>query len=152
MDSLEQLESDILKCQRCELRFNATQPVPGLGDIGAKYFLLGEAPGREEDEQGVPFVGMAGRKLNQLLSLAQIDPNDCYFSNVCRCRPPANRDPKKKEIKACVDFLWREIRLVKPQYVISLGSTPLKLFCPDGVRTMHGTLFEWELEDELTNN
>ena len=147
MDTLEQLESDILKCQRCELRFNATCPVPGLGDIGAKYLLLGEAPGREEDERGVPFIGSAGRKLNQLLDLAMIDLNDCYFTNVCRCRPLANRDPKKKEIKACIEFLWREIRLVKPQYVIALGSTPLGLFCPDGVRTMHGTLFEWELEE-----
>lgn len=148
MDSLEQLAKDVKACQRCELRQNATCPVPGFGLVGAKYFLLGEAPGEDEDQEGIPFVGRAGRRLDKLLALAEIDINDCYLSNVCRCRPPSNRDPKKKEIKACVEFLWREIRLVKPQYIITLGSTPLSLFCPYGVRQMHGCLFEFELNEQ----
>lgn len=146
-DTLDQITSDIAQCQRCELRMGATCPVPGIGETGAKYFLIGEAPGREEDEEGIPFIGSAGRKLDKLLALANIDHNDCYFSNVIRCRPPANRDPKKKEIKACVEFLWREIRLVKPEYVITLGSTPLSLFCPYGVRQMHGTVLNQDVPD-----
>src|SRR3972149_3566917 len=106
MDNLEKIAEDVKKCTRCELRQTCTQPVPGFGDIGAKYFLIGEACGKEEDEQGIPFVGAAGRKLDQLLKLAQIDPNDVYISNVCRCRPPANRTPKKKEVGFCAPFLW----------------------------------------------
>ena len=145
---LDQLAEEIKMCQRCQLRQNATQPVPGFGSIGAKYFLIGEAPGREEDEQGVPFVGAAGRRLDKLLALAGIDINACFLSNAVRCRPLANRDPKKKEIKACVDFLWREIRIVKPETIITLGSVPLSLFSPNGVRQMHGSSFEFELEDD----
>ena len=146
-DTLKNIAEEIRKCQRCELRVNATNPVPGWGNLGAKYFLIGEGPGQNEDEAGVPFVGSAGRRLDKLLALAGIDINDCFLSNVCRCRPPRNRDPKKKEIAACVEFLWREIKLVKPMYVITLGSTPLSLFCPYGVRTMHGCMLEVEMPD-----
>jgi len=127
----------------------ATRPVPGHGIAGVKYFLIGEAPGRDEDAAGIPFVGSAGRRLDKLLELAGIDINDCYLSNVCRCRPPQNRTPRKKEIRECVDFLWREIKLVKPEYVITLGSTPLSLFSEHGVTQMHGTMFEWEMEDKV---
>ena len=144
MDTLEQISKDILACQRCELRQNATAPVPGIGNIGARYLLIGEAPGREEDEASVPFVGSSGRRLDKLIGLANISLNDCYLSNVCRCRPPINRTPRKKEIKACVDFLWREIELVKPVYVVTLGATPLSLFTSEGVRSLHGTQFEYE--------
>ena len=118
-DSLDQIAKEVLQCQACELRMNATRPVPGFGDIGAKYFLIGEAPGQQEDEQGVPFVGQAGRRLDKLLALGKISLNDCYLSNVCRCRPLENRTPKKKEIRACVGFLWRENKLIKPQYIIT---------------------------------
>ncbi len=149
MDSLAQIEKDIIACSRCELRMNATAPVPGSGIIGAKYFLLGEAPGRNEDELGIPFVGAAGRKLDRLLELAGININQCYLSNVCRCRPPENRVPRKKEIRACVDFLWREIRLVKPSIIIPLGATPLALFSTQGISQVHGTSFLWELPDEV---
>ena len=148
MDSLERIDEDVKKCQRCELRQTATSPVPGFGQANAKYFLLGEAPGKDEDAQGVPFVGAAGRRLDQLLALAKIDINDCYLSNVIRCRPPKNRDPRKKEIKACVEFLWREIRLVKPEFLITLGSVPLSLFCPYGIRQLHGCQLEVEVPDE----
>ena len=146
-DSLDQLAKETKLCQRCELRQNATCPVPGHGSVGAKYFLLGEAPGASEDEVGIPFVGQAGRRLDKLLGLAGIDINDCYLSNVCRCRPPSNRDPRKKEIRACVEFLWREIRLVKPQYLITLGSVPLSLFCPYGIRQCHGCMMEVEIPE-----
>jgi DNA polymerase len=142
-DSLKQIESDILQCQRCDLRTTATLPVPGHGCVGAKYLLIGEAPGRQEDEAGVPFVGLAGKRLDKLLALAGIDLNDCYLSNVCRCRPPENRTPRKKEIKACQEFLWREIELVKPETIITLGATPLGLFAKSGgVSQLHGTVLE----------
>ncbi len=148
-DTLDKIAQEIKSCQKCELRQTATRGVPGHGSVGAKYFLIGEACGKTEDAEGVPFVGQAGRRLDKLLELAGIDINDCYLSNVCRCRPPENRTPRKKEIKSCVDFLWREIKLVKPEYIITLGSTPLSLFCDHGVTQMHGTMFEWEMEDKI---
>jgi len=141
------LNTRILSCSRCELRENSTCPVPGIGSLDADYFLIGEAPGREEDEAGIPFIGMAGQRLDQLIELAGIDKNKCYFSNVCRCRPPKNRDPRKKEIKACKEFLMEEIRIIKPQTLITLGATPLGLFSSYGVGQLHGTSFEFEMED-----
>jgi len=148
MDTLEQISKDIIRCERCELRQFATCPVSGFGSVGARYFLIGESPGFNEDAEGVPFVGAAGRRLDKLLELAGIDINDCYLSNVCRCRPPKNRNPRKKEIKACVDFLWREIRLVCPEIIIPLGATPLGLFTQSGgVSQLHGTIFDWEMEE-----
>ena len=148
-DTLEQINHDISICQRCELRASATQPVPGLGQGNLKYYILGEAPGRNEDEVGMPFVGLAGQRLDRLIRLAKIDPNDCYLSNVCRCRPPDNRTPKKKEIKLCSDFVWRELKILRPETVITLGATPLSLFKPDvGVSQVHGTSFEFELKEE----
>lgn len=115
----------------------------GLGEVGAKYMIIGEAPGRDEDCLGVPFVGLAGKRLDKLLGAAGISLNDCYITNVCRCRPPSNRTPKKVEVRACSSYLLEEIRLVQPQQIITLGSTPLSLFCPYGIRQMHGTMFDW---------
>lgn len=147
LNSLEDIAQRIAACSKCALREGATQPVPGIGDIGAKYFLLGEGPGQEEDKRGIPFIGAAGKKLNELMALGGISPNDCYFSNTVRCRPPKNRDPKKKELKCCAEYLFAEIRLVKPQYLIALGRVPLSLFTDEGVSKLHGTMFEYELED-----
>lgn len=146
-ESLSLLCSQIKACTRCELRANATAPVCGIGEIGSKYLLLGEAPGKNEDQEGIPFVGLSGKRLDKLIELAGIDKNDCYLTNVCKCRPPANRNPKKVEIRACQQFLWREIRLVKPQYIITLGAVPLSLFSENGVTQMHGCSFIFELED-----
>ena len=145
--ALKALAKQILDCTRCSLRQNATQPVAGTGEVGAKYMLIGESPGREEDKAGVPFVGQSGQRLNKLLELAKIDQNECYFTNTCRCRPPENRDPRKAEMKACLPYLLQEIRLVKPQYIITLGRIPLSLFSDYGIKAMHGTSFSWEMPD-----
>lgn len=145
--SLEELNKRIKQCTRCVLRENATAPVCGIGQVGAKYLIVGEAPGQNEDKAGVPFVGLAGKRLDKLLALAKIDPNACYITNICRCRPPANRTPRKAEMLSCLPFFWEEIKLVRPESIITLGATPLSLFSPHGVKQMHGTMFEWELED-----
>uniref|UniRef100_A0A6M3IQ59 Type-4 uracil-DNA glycosylase n=1 Tax=viral metagenome TaxID=1070528 RepID=A0A6M3IQ59_9ZZZZ len=149
MTQLEKLNHEILACTRCQLRAGATAPVCGFGNIGAKYMLIGEAPGKNEDELGMPFVGLSGKRLNQLLELAHIELAECYLTNVCRCRPERNRNPRRAEMKACTVFLWREIKIVKPKTIITLGSTPLSLFSPNGVNQMHGTRFEWEFPDEV---
>ncbi|XUX01195.1 MAG: uracil-DNA glycosylase [Dehalogenimonas sp.] len=146
-DSLEKLHTLLHDCCLCELRFTCTAPVPGLGPLNPKYMIIGEAPGREEDRAGVPFIGWAGKKLNQLLEVGSINPNDCYITNVCRCRPPSNRKPKIKEIRVCVRWLLKEIRLVKPEKIITLGSTPLSLFTPHGIKVVHGTRLEFDLPE-----
>ena len=145
--TLQELHEHIRACTLCPLRMTATQPVPGFGALGAKYMLIGEAPGVNEDEIGVPFIGMAGRRLNQLLDLAHINLNDCYLTNVIKCRPPGNKTPKKSTIKACKPWLLEELKLVLPEIIITLGATPLGLFTTNGVGQTHGTLFEVEIED-----
>lgn len=145
--NLNELTDQILACTQCPLRQTATAPVPGVGEIGAKYLLIGEAPGGEEDKAGCPFVGLSGKRLDKLLALAGIDKNDCYFTNVVKCRPPRNKDPKKGELKLCSKWLLKEIELVKPQYIITLGRIPLSLFCPYGIKVMHGTMFEYEFKE-----
>jgi len=149
MDSLEKINQDMSICQRCELRAGATAPVPAMGRLGSKYFLIGEAPGNFEDRQGMPFVGAAGKKLDTLIKLAKIDMNDIFLTNVCRCRPPENRTPTRKEILACQPFLWRELLLVKPEYIITLGATPLALFCSYGVNQTHGSQLDIYFPDTL---
>ena len=84
-NELDELAKTIKACTRCPLRENSTAPVPGFGNPNAKYVLIGEAPGANEDRLGIPFIGLAGKRLNQLLELAKIDINECYLTNVCRC-------------------------------------------------------------------
>lgn len=145
--SLAELAKQVRSCTRCELRANSTQPVMGTGIAGAKYLLLGEAPGANEDREGIPFIGLAGKRLNTLIALAGIDINECYLTNVCKCRLPKNRNPRKTEIRACSMWLDEEIRLVCPEYIITLGAVPLAVFSDYGVGQLHGTMFDVEIED-----
>lgn len=142
--TLEELNQQILQCSRCPLRMEATQPVCGSGEVGARYLILGEAPGKHEDAAGIPFVGLAGKRLDKLIGQAGIDINDCYLTNVCKCRPPANRTPKKSERLSCYPWLAQELAILKPEVIITLGATPLSLFTDQGVRHMHGTMFTAE--------
>jgi len=148
--NLDQLAQQLVKCTRCPLRENATQPVPGIGAEKAKYFLLGEAPGHNEDKCGIPFVGDAGRRLDKLLALAKIDKNECYFSNTVRCWPPKvkgkQRAPNKKERLACYPWLKMELDIIKPEIIIPLGAVPLSLFTDIGITQLHGTCFEYEID------
>lgn len=148
VDTLDQLAQEITQCQRCELRMNATQPVCGHGEVGARYMIIGESPGREEDEAGVPFIGKAGRKLDKLLELADIDINDCFITNTIRCRPLQNRDPKKNELSACREFLEREIAVVKPKTIISVGRYALGFFGLEGITQLHGTQHQVEVNGQ----
>ena len=145
---LEELSKQIELCTRCPLRQNATQPVPGLGE-GKKYMIIGEAPGAQEDKVGIPFVGISGKRLNQLLELAHIDLKDCFITNTVKCVPPKvsgkRRAPRKAERLSCYGYLRKEIEIVRPEYILTLGATPLSLFSDYGVTQMHGTMFEWEM-------
>ena len=148
MATLEQLHDDIQRCSRCPLRAGATQSVPGLGCRRAKYMVIGRGPGREEDETGVPFVGLAGNRLNKLFQVAGIDTNDCYITNLVKCRPPNNREPRKGEISACLPWLARELALVRPKTLIVLGAAPLARFSPYSIAQMHGTMFMFNVTEK----
>jgi DNA polymerase len=123
---MRMLESEILECKKCPLHLRRTNAVPGTGNYNAKLMIIGEGPGRDEDIQGKPFVGKAGKLLTQLLSEIGISRDEVYITNVVKCRPPDNRVPEESEIEACRDYLRRQIEIINPKIILLLGSTALK--------------------------
>jgi uracil-DNA glycosylase len=128
--TLEHLGSVMRRCTRCALYVSRTQVVPGSGSATAELLLVGEAPGAREDEQGTPFVGASGRLLDSMLEAAGIRREEVFIANVVRCRPPANRAPKPREIRACAGWLAQQIRLIEPRLVVTLGRFALQHFLP----------------------
>jgi DNA polymerase len=124
---LEALARQIRVCVKCPLHASRTLAVPGEGQPGARVMLIGEAPGREEDASGRPFVGAAGRFLNEVLEGTGIDRDDLFITNIVKCRPPNNRTPKRLEVETCTDnYLFEQIRLVNPRLVVLLGAVAVK--------------------------
>ncbi len=117
----EDLLKKIYNCKKCPLYKFRKKPVPGEGPLDAKIMIVGEAPGRFEDELGKPFVGPAGKLLDHLLSLINIKREEVYITNVVKCRPPKNRDPKPEEIEACLPYLKLQIKIIKPSIIIAVG-------------------------------
>jgi uracil-DNA glycosylase family 4 len=137
---LHELREALGDCHRCPLGDTRTTLVFGVGDSCARVMLVGEAPGRNEDLEGEPFVGAAGRLLDELLSSAGLSRGDIYIANVLKCRPPKNRDPKRDEIECCAPFLREQIRLIDPAVVVTLGNyaTRSLLDTKAGITTLHG--------------
>jgi DNA polymerase len=123
----------------------------GVGDPDARLMLVGEAPGRNEDLRGEPFVGAAGQLLDELLGGIGISREEAYIANVLKCRPPGNRDPKEDEIDACKGYLREQIRMIRPEVVVTLGNFATKLLVPTevGITRMRGRRIEWWLEATL---
>lgn len=121
------LKNDILKCTKCELAKTRNHVIFGEGNVGAKLFIVGEAPGRDEDLQGRPFVGKSGQMLDKILAACGFTRQEHIFiSNIVKCRPPDNRVPTQQEAAACIPWLFKQIELVDPKILILLGSTALK--------------------------
>jgi uracil-DNA glycosylase family 4 len=137
---LHAYRDEVAGCTRCALAGGRTQVVFGSGDPGADLMFVGEAPGFHEDKQGVPFVGAAGKLLDQLLAGIGLTRADAYVANVLKCRPPGNRDPMPDEIEACEVHLWRQIELIQPRVVATLGNFATKLLSgrPTGITRVHG--------------
>ena len=108
-------------CHNCELANSCTRKVPGKGSQQADLMIIGEAPGHDEDVQGIPFVGRAGQLLNKILQAIRLDPNAVYITNILKCRPPNNRDPESEEIAQCEPHLIRQIELIQPKIICALG-------------------------------
>jgi uracil-DNA glycosylase len=138
--SLAAYADQVAGCTRCPLSQGRTQVVFGSGDHDADLMFVGEAPGFHEDKQGIPFVGAAGKLLDQLLGDIGLTRADVYVCNVIKCRPPGNRDPLPEEIEACESHLWRQIELIQPRVVATLGNFATKLLSgrPTGITRVHG--------------
>lgn len=119
---LQALRKEIGDCQRCKLSKNRTQIVFGVGNPVAELMFVGEAPGRDEDLQGEPFVGEAGQLLTKIIEAMGIKRQDVYIANVVKCRPPANRNPETDEIESCEPFLIRQLEIIKPEIICALGT------------------------------
>lgn len=139
---LEELQARAQECRACPLCDGRTNLVFGVGDEHARVLIVGEAPGKNEDFQGEPFVGKAGQSLNELLALADLDRSEVYIANVLKCRPPGNRDPRPEEIQACTPFLREQTRTIDPEFIVTLGnfSTKFILKTDRGITGLHGHL------------
>lgn len=142
MDTWEKLLADCQGCTACKLHETRTNCVFGTGNKQARLLFVGEAPGEQEDLSGTPFVGRAGKLLDQFLYAVDIPREDVYIANILKCRPPKNRDPLPEEEDACMDFLRRQVKLLKPSVIVCLGRiSAMKLIKPDyKITKEHG---EW---------
>ena len=137
---LDELRVQVESCRRCPLCDGRTQTVFGVGNPHAHVMFIGEAPGKNEDLQGEPFVGAAGHYLNELLGCAGLRREDVFIANVLKCRPPGNRDPRPEEIQTCTPFLREQTRTIDPEVLVTLGkfSTQFVLKTQMGITRLHG--------------
>ena len=139
MSALAQLCEEIIACRDCELAQYRTKVVPGEGSEDADLLFIGEAPGWHEDQQGRPFVGPAGQFLDQLLTSIGLRREEVYIANVIKCRPPQNRDPLPAEIQSCSKWLDRQIEIIQPQMIVTLGRYSLaRYFSNQSISKIHG--------------
>jgi uracil-DNA glycosylase len=143
--NLDVLRDEALGCVRCPLAETRTQVVFGVGDPHASLMFVGEGPGREEDLQGIPFVGRAGQLLTRLIEGIGMTRDDVYIANVVKCRPPGNRDPQPHEIESCRPYLEAQIDLIAPKVLVTLGNfaTKLLLATKDGIMKLRGQEFRY---------
>jgi DNA polymerase len=144
--SLEELEASLQGCSRCPLSRERNRIVFGAGNPNADLVLIGDAPGCEEDQQGSPFAGEAGHLLERILFAMQLTRDDVYICTVVKCRPPGNRDPETEEIKSCEPFLKRQLELIRPQLIVTLGSFAAKtlLQCQTPISRLRGEWHEYQ--------
>ena len=144
---MEEIAKDCNQCQRCDLGKNRTNAVIGRGNPQAKIMIIGEGPGQQEDERGVPFIGRSGQLLDKVLESVELNSDrDVYISNAIRCRPPHNRTPLVKEIEACKPYLLEQIRLVNPQIILLTGAVAVRTLTGErrGISKIRGQWMEWE--------
>ena len=143
-DSWEQLKEACHTCTACELHQTRTNCVFGTGSEEAELLFVGEAPGEQEDKTGIPFVGRAGQLLDRFLYAVDIPRETVYIANILKCRPPKNRDPLPAEEDACMDYLRRQVKLIRPKLIVCLGRiSAMRLIKPDfRITREHGQWFE----------
>jgi len=152
-EQLEKLNEAWAETCPCGLSANATQAVPGEGSVDADIMFIGEAPGKKEDAQGLPFVGAAGKFLNEMLESINMSRKDVYITNIVKFRPPNNRDPLPNEIEASRPWLEDQIKLIQPKVIVFLGRHALNRFFPDEqISKAHGKLLKKEIKNIPVSN
>jgi len=144
MERWETLKTECAGCHRCELGNTRTNLVFGVGNESADIMFIGEGPGEQEDLQGVPFVGPAGKLLDDMMEIIGLDRNKVYIANIVKCRPPRNRDPLPEEQEACIGWLYRQIELIDPKIIVFLGRIAATAFIKPDFRITkeHGQWFD----------
>jgi uracil-DNA glycosylase len=144
-EDIKALEQAVLGCGLCPLSRLRTNAVPGEGNWSAELMFIGEGPGRDEDLQGRPFVGRAGQLLTKIIAAMGFRREDVYIGNVVKCRPPENRVPHREEIEACSPYLLRQIDMIRPRVIVTLGKTPTDFFIPSrlGMTALRGRFGEY---------
>jgi uracil-DNA glycosylase len=145
--SMTELAEHCNNCHRCGLAENRTHAVVGRGNLKALIMIIGEAPGQNEDETGLPFVGRSGQLLEKILASVELDTEkDVYISNINKCRPPNNRAPSSKEMAACKPYLFEQLRIVDPKIILLTGATAVKGLIGDkgAMGTIRGKWIDWE--------
>jgi DNA polymerase len=138
-EELEQVAQEVSSCTKCDLHYSRKNAVPGEGPSQAEIMFIGEGPGFHENEQGRPFVGAAGRFLDELLAHIDMKRSDVFITNVVKCRPPSNRDPQPDELSACSAYLEKQIRAINPKVIVTLGRFSMGYFLPNAkISNVHG--------------
>ena len=139
VDVLQQVAGQVAVCEKCELHHSRKNAVPGEGPPDADFMFIGEGPGFHENEQGRPFVGAAGRFLEELLATIDMTREQVFIANVVKCRPPGNRDPGTEELQACGDYLDRQIQAINPKVIVTLGRFSMQRYLPNAkISQVHG--------------
>ena len=120
-ENMEELKEAIKNCNRCKLCSGRKNIVFGIGDVNSKIMFIGEGPGADEDKEGIPFVGKAGKLMNNAFDAIEIEREKVYIANIVKCRPPNNRDPENDEISACINYLRNQVMIIKPKIIVLLG-------------------------------
>ena len=144
MSQWNELKAQCLQCQKCPLHTTRHQVVFGVGRENADIMFIGEGPGEQEDLQGEPFVGAAGKLLDDMLSIIDVNRTNCYIANIVKCRPPENRDPMETEQDACIDYLRNQVALIRPKIIVCLGRIAARRLIREDFRITreHGTWVE----------
>lgn len=139
-DNLPDLHKQVMRCTWCDLSQSRTMAVPGAGDPETRLMFVGEAPGFHEDRQGLPFVGAAGKLLDEMLASIGLDRSDVFITNIIKCRPPNNRDPAPGEIEACAPYLGKQVDLINPEIIATLGRHSMTRFLggAQSITRIHG--------------
>lgn len=153
MDELRSIHEKWFKDCKCELKTQVTQPVPGDGNPKSPIVFIGEAPGKDEDLQGRPFVGRAGKFLSEMLEMIRMKREDIYITNIVKYRPPNNRDPLPEEKDACREWLVEELNFIKPKLIVFLGRHSMNDFFPElRISEAHGKLIHKKFDNLKTEN
>jgi uracil-DNA glycosylase family 4 len=150
-ETLEQIRADLGDCQRCKLASGRRNVVFGEGNPHAELVFVGEGPGADEDEQGLPFVGRAGQLLNRMIQMIGMKRAEVYICNVVKCRPPENRTPEKDEMETCSPFLFRQLEAIKPRLICCLGAPAVRtvLGIKEGITRIHGQFYDFATSKAL---